>query len=80
MQPPIADMVQGDSTKRLNMDEVVARFAEIRTRLSFGHLVPGSHATLRSGPLRHGGPSPIGTVPVMSSLARRLLIRDGFVD
>ena len=29
----------------------------------FGHFVRGSHATLSSGPLRHGGPSPIGTVP-----------------
>lgn len=35
MQPLIANMVQEDPTKRPNMDEVVARFAEIRKRLSF---------------------------------------------
>ena len=34
MQPLIADMVQEDPTKRPNTDEVVARFAEIRKKLS----------------------------------------------
>ena len=34
MQPLIDDMVQEDPTKRPNMDEVVARFAEIRSKLS----------------------------------------------
>ena len=34
MQPLIADMVQEDPTKRPKMDEVVARFAEIRNKLS----------------------------------------------
>jgi len=34
MQPLIADMVQEDPKKRPNMDEVVARFAEIRKKLS----------------------------------------------
>ncbi len=34
MQPLIADMVQEDSTKRPNMDEVVTRFSEIRNKLS----------------------------------------------
>ena len=40
-----------------------------------GSFVPELRATLSSGPSRHGGPSPIGTVPwVMSSLARRLFL------
>ena len=34
MQPLITDMVQEDPTKRPKMDEVVARFAEIRNKLS----------------------------------------------
>ncbi|KAH9057291.1 kinase-like domain-containing protein [Lactarius vividus] len=34
MQPLISDMVQEDPAKRPNMDEVVARFAEIKSKLS----------------------------------------------
>ena len=34
MQPLITDMVQEDPAKRPTMDEVVARFAEIRSKLS----------------------------------------------
>jgi hypothetical protein len=64
MQPLIVDMVQEDPTKRPNMDEVVTRFAEIRNRGSvLGSFVPGWRATSSSGPSRHGGPSPTGTIP-----------------
>jgi hypothetical protein len=34
MQPLIADMVQEDPTKRPNLEEVITRFAEIRTKRS----------------------------------------------
>ncbi|KAH9054585.1 hypothetical protein EDB83DRAFT_2225461 [Lactarius deliciosus] len=34
MQPLISDMIQEDPAKRPNMDEIVARFAEIRNKLS----------------------------------------------
>ena len=33
MEPLVADMVQGDPTKRPKMDEVVTRFCEIRGKL-----------------------------------------------
>ncbi len=34
MEPLVTDMVQDDPTKRPTMDEVVARFSEIRGKLS----------------------------------------------
>ncbi|KAH9162946.1 hypothetical protein EDB89DRAFT_2023475 [Lactarius sanguifluus] len=41
MQPLISDMIQEDPAKRPNMDEIVARFSEIRNKLSTWNFAPG---------------------------------------
>ncbi|KAF8647095.1 hypothetical protein AX16_006929 [Volvariella volvacea WC 439] len=64
MWPLVNDMVQSDPSRRPNMDEVVARFEDIRRRLTTSHL--------RARPVLQGDTSFQSAHYAVSHVARRL--------